>query len=255
MDWNDEGFVLAARPQGESNAVVQLLTLAHGRHAGLLHGGAGRSKRALVEPGNRVQANWRARLNEHLGRYTLEPLHQYGAALLDDPLRLAALSAACTVAETALPEREPHPAMFHATQTLFDSLSAGDREVWPAVYISWELGLLGELGYGLDLAACAVTGADDDLIYVSPRTGRAVSAEAGEPYADRLLHLPRFLRPNGGTEVSAEDIPHGLRLTGFFLARHVFNPLDRPLPAARERLATLLGAADSLDKSAESRDL
>ena len=242
MEWTDEAFVLAARRHGEGAAVVQLLTRDHGRHAGLVHGGGSASKRGLVEPGNRVQANWRGRLPEHLGRITLEVERSYAATLMDNPRRLSALAAACAIAEIALPEREPHPAMFHATQALLDSLAETDDDVWPAVYVRWELGLLGELGFGLDLSACAATGQSEDLVFVSPRTGRAVSRAAGAPYQDKLLRLPGFLAPAEGAEASAthNDIQDGVNLTRYFLARHVFDPLNRPLPGARDRLTDLL---------------
>jgi len=244
MEWIDEAFVLAARPHGEGAAVVQLLTREHGRHAGLVYGGASASKRAQVEPGNRVQAAWRGRLPEHLGRLTLEVERPYAAAVMDDALRLAGLAAACAVAEGALPEREPHPALFHATAAFLDSLVNTNNEIWPAVYVRWELGLLTELGFGLDLAKCAVTGQGTDLAYVSPRSGRAVSRDAAAPYVDKLLPLPGFLAPAVGAARSASrgEISDGLRLTGYFLARHVFDPLNRPLPAARTRLTDLLQA-------------
>jgi DNA repair protein RecO (recombination protein O) len=242
MDWTDEAFVLAARRHGEGAAVVQLLTKDHGRHAGLVHGGGSASKRAVVEPGNRVQAAWRGRLPEHLGRLTLEVERPYAANLMDDPKRLSALAAACAVAEIALPEREPHPALFHATEALLESLAATGDDVWPAIFIRWELGLLGELGFGLDLSTCAATGQSDDLVFVSPRTGRAVSREAGMPYEDKLLRLPGFLAPEmeGGISASDSDIRDGLRLTAYFLTRHVFDPLNRPPPAARGRLMDML---------------
>lgn len=248
MEWTDEGFVLAARRHGEGAAVAQLLTRDHGRHAGLVHGGGSKSKRALVEPGNRVHATWRGRLPEHLGRLTLEVERPYAAALMDNPTRLAALAAACSVAEIALPEREPHPALFLATEALLNSLAENGDDVWPAVYIRWELGLLSELGFGLDLSACAATGQTDNLVFVSPRTGRAVSREAGAPYEDKLLALPAFLAPTegAGLSVSDGDIRDGLRLTGYFLARHVFDPLNRPPPSARDRLTDLLeGGSES----------
>lgn len=248
MEWTDQGFVLAARRHGEGAAVVQLLTREHGRHAGLVHGGGSASKRALVEPGNRVQSTWRGRLPEHLGQLTLEVERSYAAALMDDPGRLSALAAACVVVETALPEREPHPALFHATEVLLDSLVDSADEVWPAVYIRWELGLLGELGFGLDLSSCAVTGQTDDLVFVSPRTGRAVSREAGAPYRDKLLRLPEFMAPAEGAEISVTsvDLHDGMKLTGFFLARHVFAPLNQPLPGARDRLTDLLESLPDL---------
>ena len=241
MEWRDEGIVLAARPHGEGAAVVQLLTRAHGRHAGLMHGGTSRRKRGVVEPGNYVDAVWRARLTEHLGRYTIEPTRHLAAQFMDDPARLVALSATCAVIEAVIPEREPHPGLFDATIALLDSISDGKPGIWPAVYIQWELGLLQELGFELDLASCASTGEVEDLIYVSPRSGRAVSRVAGHPYRKRMLDLPGFLRPDGrGSGADAEDFAAGLKLTGFFLARHAFDPLDRGLPAARERLEVLV---------------
>jgi len=239
MDWSDEAIVLAARPHGEGSAIVQLLTRARGRHAGLVRGGASKRGRASVEPGNMVEATWRARLTEHLGSLTLEVVRPTAADLLDDPRRLAALAGACAVAEAALPEREPHPAAFEGTAALLAALAADDPgDVWPAAYVRWEVGLLGELGFGLDLTRCAATGANDQLAYVSPRTGRAVSLSAGEPYKDRLLPLPPFLIGAGAADPAA--VAAGLRLTGHFLVHHVFAALHRPAPPARERLAQVL---------------
>jgi DNA repair protein RecO (recombination protein O) len=249
MEWTDEGIVLAARKHGESALIVQLLTRAHGRHAGLVRGGAGRRQRGTYEPGNAVTAHWRGRLAEHLGSFVCEPRASHAAALLDDPPRLAALSAACAVAEAALPEREPHGAVYEGFLALLDALDRDDEgeqgaALWGEVYVRWELGLLSELGYGLDLSACAATGRNDELAYVSPRTGRAVSHSAGEPYREKLLALPAFLTGRGpGTSA---DVNQGLRLAGFFLDRHVFAPLERPSPAARGRLLERLAptAAD-----------
>ncbi len=240
MDWSDDGFVLGHRPHGEGAAVVQLLTAAHGRHAGLVHGATSRRKRGLIEPGTRVRASWRARLAEHLGTYTLEAERSYAAGLMDDPLRLSGLSAVCSMAELALPEREAHPALFVGLGALFDAMAADDENaVWPGIYVRWELGLLSELGFGLDLSRCAATGRNDMLAYVSPRSGRAVSLSAGEDYRDKLLTLPGFLIGRG--DVDAAAVGDGLRLTGYFLQQHVFGPMNRPLPAARERLAAQFG--------------
>ena len=232
MEWSDDGIVLSARRHGESAAIVMLLTRAHGRHAGLVHGGSGRGKRGMLQPGNRVTAVWRARLAEHLGTYVCEPAGSLAASLLDDALRLAALSSACAVAEAALPEREPHAAAYDGLGALLDALSS---EVWAEAYVHWEMEMLRELGFGLDLTACAATGVNDGLAYVSPRTGRAVSSAAGEPYRDRLLVLPGFLLGRVGPEREAE-IAAGLALTGHFLERHVFHAQNRGMPAARQRL-------------------
>jgi DNA repair protein RecO (recombination protein O) len=246
MDWTDQGIVLGARKHGENALIVQLLTRAHGRHAGLVRGGAGRRLRGVYQPGNVVTAHWRGRLAEHLGAYVCEPSSSHAASLLDDPPRLAALTAACAVAEAALPEREPHSAVYEGFLALLDALGRerdenGGLALWGEVYVRWELGLLSELGYGLDLTSCAATGRNDELAYVSPRTGRAVSLSAGEPYRDKLLALPPFLAGRG-PGVPAE-ICDGLRLSGHFLDRHVFAPLDRPSPAARARLLERLSAA------------
>ena len=211
MEWSDTGIVLSARRHGESAAVVSLLTENHGRHAGLVHGARGRRGRGLYQPGNTLAARWQARLAEHLGRYTCELLRAQSSLLLDDPPRLAALAAICALTEATLPERHPYPQVYGALGHLLDALEASER--WAETVVRWELALLGELGFGLDLASCVATGAVDDLAYVSPRSGRAVSAEAGGPYADKLLPLPPFLaqpEDEAGTATTA-DIVAGLR--------------------------------------------
>lgn len=236
MQWTDQGIVLRARRHGESSAIVTLLTRAHGRHAGLVRGGAGRRQRGVLQPGNEVEAAWRGRLAEHLGSFTVELTAARAAPLLDDPLRLAALDSACTLTDAALPEREPHRPLFEAFRILLDALQG--EEDWLPVYLRWELGLLGEMGFGLDLGQCAVTGATEDLAYVSPRTGRAVSAVAAAPYRDRLLVLPGFLVAGRGAPPAndpAADLRAGFELTGFFLERHVFHRERGGLPAARDR--------------------
>lgn len=232
IEWRDQAVMLSARPHGEAAAVVQLLTRDHGRHAGLVHGGQGRKARAVLQPGNRLVATWRARLSDHLGTVTCEPEVSHAARLMDEPDRLAALTAAAAVCERALPEREPHPACYRGLLALLDALE-GDH--WAESYVGWEVSLLAELGFGLDLGSCAAGGSNDQLAYVSPRTGRAVSLAAGEPYRDRLLALPGFLvgRGDGGRA----EVAQGLTLCGFFLERFVFGPQDRPLPPPRQRLA------------------
>jgi DNA repair protein RecO (recombination protein O) len=237
MEWSDHGIILSARRHGEGSLIVQLLTERHGRHAGLVRGGTGKRTRGVYLPGNTVSATWRARLADHLGNYSCELLGSRAAALLDDPVKLAGLSSLCAVAEIALPEREAHPAVYRGFMIVLDAFEAGD---WHAPYVRWELGLLAELGYGLDLARCAATGRNDALAYVSPRSGRAVSLSAGEPYRDRLLPLPPFLI--GATTASAADVQAGLRLTGYFLETRLFGPEGRALPAARQRLVDRLGA-------------
>lgn len=232
MEWTDEGIILSARKHGETSAIVTLLTRAHGRHAGLVRGGAGKGARGILQPGNRVEARWRARLAEHLGTLTCEMAHAFAAAVLDDADRLAALSAACAVAEAALPEREPFPAVYDGLLALMGAI---EGDVWPVAYVRWELGLLAQLGFGLDLSECAATGRNDQLAYVSPKSGRAVSMAAGEPYKGKLLALPAFLA-GGGNGATTGALLDGLRLTGHFLERHVFAAMNVTMPAARHRL-------------------
>ena len=220
MDFTDDAIVLSARRHGEANLVLSALTREHGRHLGLVKGGASRRQRPLLEIGNLLKVTWRARLEEQLGNFTVEPVGAVAAILLDDPLRLAALSAACAVADIVLPEREPHEDVYRATAALIDAISAATD--WPAAYVRWELALLAALGFGLDLSKCAATGETADLVYVSPKTGRAVSRAAGQGYHDRLLPLPLFLIDAAATPDTA-DLLAGLRLTGYFLDRHVLH--------------------------------
>lgn len=249
MDWSDEGIVLAARRHGEHALIVQLLTRGHGRHAGLVRGGASSRQRGNYQPGNHVSARWRARLPEHLGAFVCEVKRSHAGAVLDDPPRLAALSAACAVGEAALPEREPHGPVFAGLLALLEALAGGGA--WGEVYVRWELGVLAELGYGLDLSACAATGRNDELAFVSPKSGRAVSLSAGEPYREKLLPLPAFLAGGGPVsphelergELERGELELGLRLTGHFLAARLFAALGRDLPAARRRLAERIAKA------------
>jgi DNA repair protein RecO (recombination protein O) len=236
MEWTDQGIVLSARPHGEGGMVVSLLTEEHGRHAGFVPGGSSRRARPTWQPGNLVEVSWRARLSEQLGNYAGELREPHAARALDSATELAGLSAACAVIDSALPEREPHPAMFAALSAFLGTLG---HPGWPGIYVRIELGLLQELGFGLDLEKCAVTGDTDDLTYVSPKTGRAVSRAAAGPYKEKLLELPGFLS-TGGLPADAEELRQGLELTGFFLERHVFWPHNKPLPAARSRLMETL---------------
>lgn len=230
MDFTDDAFVLAARAHGDTGVVVELLTESHGRRAAYVAGGASRRMKPFLQPGARVVADYRARTADHLGSARLEPVGQGPSALFDDPLALTGLAAAAAVAQGALPEREPHPGAFHAFEALMAAFAV--PEVWPAVFVRFEAGLLEDLGFGLDLSRCAVTGDVDDLVWVSPRTGRAVSRAAGRPYADRLLDLPPFLL-GAQAGLGEGDVGAGLTLTGHFLEQFVFHPLDRPLPPAR----------------------
>jgi len=239
MHWTDDAIVLSARKYGEGGAIVHVLTPEHGRHAGLVRGGSGRRQRGNLQAGNQVRVSWRGRLDEHLGSFTVELLAARAAAWLDDAGRLGALTAAAAVVEAALPERESHPEVYTDFCDLMDAL---DRDpAWAAAYVRWELALLADLGYGLDLGHCASTGTTEDLIYVSPRSGRAVSAEAGLPYKDKLLILPDFLRLDH--EAAAPDgaaLVAGLKLTGHFLMHHVLEHHGGHLPPARLRLVDRL---------------
>lgn len=233
MEWRDEGIVLSARPYGETGAIVELLTRAHGRHLGLVRGGAARRHKSMLQPGNSLAAHWRARLAEHLGTYTVETQKPRAGLIMENGFSLLGLSAACAVAGV-IPEREAHPALYEGFELLLDTME--DADIWPAVYVRWELGLLQELGFGLDLGQCAATGAREDLVYVSPRSGAAVSRAAGEPWRDRLFRLPPFLIGSQAGEATAEDVLEGLRITGHFLDRHLFSAQQRHLPDARIRL-------------------
>ena len=234
MEWADQGIVLSARKHGETSAIVTLMTKNQGVHAGLVRGGAGKRKRGDLQPGNLVAAHWRGRLAEHLGSFSCELMRAYAATLLDSPDNLSCLSSALALCQSALPEREAHPPVYEGLSIVLNSLEGDD---WPSVYVKWELGLLGELGFGLDFSCCAATGVTSDLIYVSPKSGRAVSGEAGEPYRGSMLALPKFLLKHG-ISGSPSEIVEGMNLTGFFLERYVFGDLhSKNLPAARQRFS------------------
>lgn len=243
MEFEDDAYVLSARAHGETGAIVELLTARHGKYAAHVAGGASRRMKPFLQAGARVLLQYRARVSDQLGSAALEPVGEGPSALFDDPLALAGLAAASAVAAAALPEREPHPGAFLAFEALSSALIL--PEVWPAVFVRFEAGLLQDLGFGLDLSKCAATGTVDDLIYVSPRTGRAVSREAGEPYKERLLALPPFMLSSQGG-LSAGDVRAGLDITAHFLEMFVFGPLNRPLPPARLWLVDRLADAQRL---------
>lgn len=240
MEWQAPAIVLEVRALGESGAVVSLLTEEHGRHAGLAKGGASRAQAGLWLPGNLVEARWVARLADQLGALAGEMVHPAAALAMEDPLALALLTSACAIAADVLPEREPHPRAFQGLVSLIGHLAGGAEGVL-ADYVRWEALVLGELGYGLDLSACAVTGARSGLTHVSPRTGRAVCAGAAAPYLDRLLPLPGFLL-DGADPGDPAAWDAGLRLTGHFLERDAFGARHRAVPEARHRLADRVAA-------------
>lgn len=236
MEWHDQGIVLSARKHGETSVIVELLTARRGRHLGVVRGGRSKQLRPVLQPGNKVLARWNARLSEHLGMVTLEPLRLRAAQIMERADALLALQSVCALL-AALAEREPHDEFFLASDLLLEQLAVDELD-WREAVVVWELRLLAELGYGLDLSCCAATGATDDLIYVSPNTGRAVSRAAGEPYKAKLLPLPGFLLGQQHAASGVGDLLAGLRLSGFFLERHL--PLPGGLPEVRSRLIAQL---------------
>ncbi len=240
MDWSEQGVVLGVRRQGESNAVLELFTRSHGRHLGLVRGGRGRRLRPVLQTGNLVEATWRARLAEHLGSYTVEALEMQAARLMDDPFKLAGLMSMADLTRL-LPEREPHERLYDAFQIVLSQID--DDAVWPALLVRWELGLLEELGFGLDLSKCAATNAVEDLTYVSPKSGKAVSSEAGEPYKAKLLVLPAFVMGGAGSGTPRPaDIANGFKLTDYFLQRDVLGPRGMTMPQSRDRVVSTVSA-------------
>jgi DNA repair protein RecO (recombination protein O) len=244
MEWSDDAIVLGARPFGESGAIAELFTRTHGRAGGMVHGGVSRRTRPVLQAGNLVRATWKARTGDQLGFFSpLELAEPYAAKVMDDAVALAGLSAAVALLRAGTAERNPYPAVYDALTLLIESMT--DAAFWPALYARFELGLLAELGYGLDLGACALTGARADLAYVSPRSGRAASREAGAPFADKLLRLPPFLT-DAAAPVEEGDVADALALAGFFLERRLFDPQGLGMPEARRRLIERLGMAGRL---------
>lgn len=238
MDFTTQGYVLSVRRHGETSAIIEVLTPDKGRHAGLVRGGVSRRMRPVLQPGNLIRVSWQARLSEHLGSFTVEAIDARAAQLMEDRLSLAALNAACALTLAVLPEREPQRAVYDAFAVMIEHMD--DPDIWPALFVKWEGGLLDAMGYGLDLSKCAASGVNDNLTHVSPRTGRAVSASEAEPYLDKLLSLPGFLLGRKG--VMRGDIRAGLALTGYFIESRILWPADRQLPEARARMIDRLTA-------------
>ncbi len=237
MEWQGTGVIISVRKHGETSTIVDVLTETHGRHAGLVRGGAGRKLAPILQPGTQVDVEWRARLEDHLGNYNIEPT-QSRATILSDRLALSAMGSVCALVNFAFPERMALPRLYIATVDLFDQMAAGGA--WLSDYALWEYALLEELGYGLDLDSCAATGVQQDLIYVSPKSGRAVSRAAGADWADRMLPLPRFLRSQTATK-EATEVLDALRTTGHFLECRLATALgNRALPDARARFLAVL---------------
>lgn len=239
MEWRDEGLALGTRRHGETSVIVELMTLRHGRHMGMVRGGRSRAMQPILQAGNSVEAVWRARIEEHLGTFVLEGTRLRAGQLMQSEACLHGM-ALVGVLLRLLPEREAYPALYETALLIADNLH--ENAIAPALMVRFELAILQDLGFGLDLSQCALTGTVDNLVYVSPRSGRAVCREAGAPWHDRLLPLPAFLRGNTGASPARDDIAAGFRLTQHFLARDVFLPRGLVLPEARRSYLALTAA-------------
>lgn len=243
MEWQDEGIVLGARRHGEANVILELMTAAHGRHMGLVRGGRSRRLQPVLQPGNSVAVVWRARIEEHLGLFAVEATAMRAARFIASPLALHGLGT-LTALLRLMPERDPHPGLYEALTVLMEHMD--DPAIAPALIVRFELAMLAELGFGLDLSSCAATGGTQELVYVSPKSGRAISRAAGEPYRDRLLPLPSFLREGGLVDtIGTRDVLAGFQLTGLFFARHVYEPRGLAEPDARRRLIEFLARGEA----------
>ena len=236
MEWRDQGILLSTRRHGETSAIIEVFTPEHGRHAGVVRGGTSRKIAPHLQPGAQLDLVWQARLEDHIGSFRVEPVRSRAASALGERLALAGLNAVTGLLGFCLPEREPHPELYRHTEQLLDLLDQPD--LWPLAYLKWEVRLLHEMGYALELDRCAVTGTQDDLIYVSPKSGRAVSRGAAGEWADRLLPLPPVLRGTGSAP--DQEIADSFVTTGYFLTQHLARDLgDKPLPDARARFVDL----------------
>jgi DNA repair protein RecO (recombination protein O) len=255
MEWRDEGIILATRRHGETSLILELMTGAHGRHLGLVRGGRSRRRQPFLQPGNTLDVVWRARLDEHLGHFTAEPTVERASRLIESAVGIYALQAFAALLRL-LPERDPHPELYAALAASLDALESPAAAA--ELLVRFELAVLNELGFGLDLSRCAVTGAVGDLAYVSPRTGKAVCRDAGAAYESKLLPLPAFLLGRTDAAPAATAFRQAFALTGYFLSRHVYEPRGLIPPPARERLIALVAgsndvAAPSLETTAASR--
>jgi DNA repair protein RecO (recombination protein O) len=236
VEWSDDAIVLSVRPHGESSAILEVLTHSHGRHLGLVRGGASRRVRPSLQPGNTLHLSWRARLNEHLGSFIIELSRARAGDMLESREALAGLNAFTAIVSAAMPEREVHEQVFDAGSILLDAIQESGFVHWGALYVRFEVGLLEALGFALDLSRCASTGAVDNLTFVSPRSGRAVSREAAEPYKERLFVLPGFLLGSQNVAPDPAEVAAGLKLTGHFLLERVLRPHGKDMPPARLHL-------------------
>ncbi len=233
IEWRDDAALLATRPFGETSVIIEVFSAAHGRHAGVVRGGTSRKVAPILQPGAQLSVTWKARLDSHLGSFSIEPVRSRAAAAMGDRLALAGLNAVCGLLVMVLPEREAHRGLYDRTVALLDLL--GQSDLWPLAYLRWEQVLLDEMGFGLDLSACAVHGVDTDLTYVSPKSGRAVSRDGAGAWADRMLPLPAVLAGEG--DAGNAEIVTALGTTGYFIEHRLIKSLgDRPMPEARARL-------------------
>ena len=230
MEWRDEAIVLGTRRHGETSTILEVMTRTHGRHLGMVRGGRSRKLQPVLQPGNRLEIVWRARLDEHMGTFAVEPLALNAARLFDSAAAVYGLQTLAAHLRL-LPERDPHQGLYEALEVMIDHLA--DAAAAAELVVRFELQVLEELGFGLDLARCAATGTAEDLVYVSPKSGRAVSRAAGEPWRDRMLPLPAFLKRGSGLRAGPADIDEAFRLTGFFFSRHVYEPRGIAEPDAR----------------------
>ncbi len=230
MQWQDEGIVLGVKRHGENNAIAEVMTRAHGRHLGLVRGGRSRRMQPVLQPGNGVAVTWRARLDQHLGTFQIEPVDLRAARLMETATAVYGVQAMGALLRL-LPERDPHPHLFEALGiilgNLHEPLDAGE------LFVRFEIAVLEDLGFGLDLTRCAATGATGQLHFVSPKSGRAVSREAGIPWQDKLLPLPTFLAEGSRHAADPDSLEDAFKLTGFFLNRHVYEPRGMDMPDAR----------------------
>jgi DNA repair protein RecO (recombination protein O) len=239
MQWTDEGIVIGVKRHGEANAILELMTREHGRHLGLVRGGFGSRLKPVLQLGNSVSAAWRARLDEHLGNYTVEGLHLRAASFFSSPHAIYGVSHLAALMRL-LPERDPHGGLYEALDEILGRLD--DAAIAAPMVVRFELQLLSELGFGLDLERCVATGVSGDLIYVSPKSGRAVSRAAGEPWADKMMRLPAFLREHDALPVG-RDLTDGFTLTGYFLTRHALEPRGLALGDERAHFIAALSRA------------
>ncbi|QEL22626.1 DNA repair protein RecO [Bosea sp. F3-2] len=250
MEWTDEGTIIGLKAHGESAVILEVMTRDHGRHLGLVRGGRSQKAQPQLQPGNHVSLTWRARLDEHLGEYKIELLTSHAARLMAAPIALYGLGTIAGLLRL-LPERDPHPGLYEGLAVLIAHLD--EPRLAPPLVVRFELAMLSELGFGLDLARCVVTGSTDDLSHVSPKSGKAVSRRAAQPYLDRLLALPAFLvEGQGGREPSSAELLAGFALTGHFLRRHLYEPRGLREPPERARLIELATRAAANSPAADS---